>query len=203
MGRQGRWSWLLCASSPEVLRVPTKTANEADKNFAYFFRESISVLTNATLLTSADQNRQILTYEPPVKLQRKKGETLYLSITQTYLIIHTADGYKAQTTDYIYAVQGKHNDEFIPIFEFHWHPESTPKLKWPHMHINANTYDGDTSRVHFPTARICIEDFIKFLIRDFGIKPRLPYAVWREILIRNKAAFMAHASWKYWEPLIS
>ena len=83
------------------------------------------------------------------------------------------------------------------------HPESTPKLKWPHMHINANTFDGDTSRVHFPTAWVCIEDFVKVLIRDFGIKPRLPYAVRREILVRNKAAFMANASWRYWEPLIS
>ena len=183
--------------------MPSRTAREADKNFAYFFRESISVLTNAFMLASTDQNRKILTYEPPAKLQRQNGDRpLYLSITQTYLIIQTADGYKATTSDYIYALQSKHNDDFIPLFEFHWHPASTPRLKWPHMHINGNTYDGDVGRVHFPTARVCIEDFIRILIRDFDVKPRLPHAEWREILTRNKAAFVAQSSWKYWDPLI-
>jgi len=66
--------------------VPAKNANEADNDFAYFFRESLSVVTNSYLTGRREGNKRVLLYEPPVKLERKGGDPLYMGVTQTYLI---------------------------------------------------------------------------------------------------------------------
>jgi hypothetical protein len=150
-----------------------------------------------------DRDRRILLYDPPVKITRKHGALpMYLSITQTYRVVPSPDrGTRANTTGYSYGLYAKPNNE-EPIVEFHWHPESTPKLKWPHMHVIANSKHGELDRVHFPTARICIEDFIRLLVRDFGVETRFPYEQCKRILTKNKAAFVEKSSWIFWEPLI-
>ena len=182
-----------------------RNAGEADSKFAYFFRESLSVLTGSFLLGASEGNERILVFRAPVRLERK-GESypLYMSVVQTYTVIASRDGqFKVKTTSYIYSLLSKCNGEIREVLEFHWHPKSTPKLKWPHLHILGTLHsDEDIRKVHFPTARFCIEDFIRLLIRDFGVKPRLTHSVWREILTRNKQAFMDSASWLHWESLI-
>jgi hypothetical protein len=126
---------LPCASLPE--KAAPKRSADADTNFAYYFRESLSVLTNAFLLASADKDRRILLYDPPIKIPRKHGaEPLYLSITQTYRVVEAEDGTtRANSTSYSYGLLAKQNGEFCTIIEFHWHPEDTLNLKWPHLHV--------------------------------------------------------------------
>ena len=184
--------------------MASKSAGEADTNFAYFFRESLSVITNAFLLAHADHDKRILMYEPPVKLQRKGGDPLYLAVTQTYRVVEpTPRQFKAKTTAYLYEVSVKRNsDELANVFEFHWHPDTTRSLKWPHLHVVGNTQDGNVERVHFPTARLAVEDLIRLLIRDFGVKTRIPYDNAKKILAKNKLALMQSASWLHWSPLI-
>jgi len=182
--------------------VPAKNANDADNNFAYFFRESLSVVTNSYLTGRREGDKRVLLYEPPVKLERKGGDPLSMAVTQTYLISGVNGGFKAKTTSYSYELMVKKDRNLETIVEFHWHPDITPKLKWPHVHIKGNTAEGELGRKHFPTARLAVEDFLRFLIRDFDVKPRLSYAVWKEILTRNKREFVANASWLDWKPLI-
>jgi hypothetical protein len=130
-------------------------------------------------------------------------EPAYLSITQTYQVVEVADlAFKANSTSYSYGLLVKQNNNFHELVEFHWHPESTPKLRWPHLHVIANSQDGDLSRVHFPTGRLSIEDFIRLLIRDFHVAPKMPYDEWKKLLTKNKTAFCENASWLYWKPLI-
>ena len=170
--------------------MPGRNASEADSNFALYFRESLSVITNSFLLGYTEGNRSLLTYREPVKLTRKSGDPLYVNVTQTYLIVQSGDGeYKANSTAYIYTVLGKFGNNLSEILEFHWHPTDTPKLKWPHLHVNGNTADGDVSRVHFPTGRLAVEDFIRILVRDFDVKMWLPYDEAKRILTKNKRAF--------------
>jgi hypothetical protein len=110
---------LPCASLPE--KAAPKRSADADTNFAYYFRESLSVLTNAFLLASADKDRRILLYDPPIKIPRKHGaEPLYLSITQTYRVVEAEDGTtRANSTSYSYGLLAKQNGEFCTIIEFH------------------------------------------------------------------------------------
>jgi hypothetical protein len=182
--------------------VPGRNASEADTNFAHYLRESLSVLTTSVLLASRDGNERILLYREPVKLPRKSGNPLFIDITQTYLIVAIPEGFKAQTTGYTYSVLGKEGEGFREILVFHWHPLTTKNLKWPHMHVVGNTFDGDLGRVHIPTGRLAIEDFVRVLIRDFDVKARVSYEESKKILTRNKSAFCESASWLYWKPLI-
>jgi len=182
--------------------VPARSPNQADNNFAYFFRESLSVVTNAYLTAGREGNKRVLLYEPPVKLERKAGDPLYMAVTQTYLISPANGGFKTKTTSYSYELLVKKDNSLQTIAEFHWHPDATPNLKWPYAHIKGNTAEGELGRKHFPTARLAIEDFIRFLIRDFDVKSRLAHADWKEILTRNKREFVTSASWLYWNPLI-
>ena len=183
--------------------MPARNPNDADKDFAHYFRETLSVVTNSYLTAGAEGQERLLMYEPPIRLRRKQGDPLFLSVTQTYRITPHVEGFKTTTTSYSYELSVKKDGNLEIIAAFHWHPAKTAKLKWPHVHVRGNTAEGDLGRKHFPTARISIEDFLRFLIRDFDVKPRLEYDVWKEILTRNKREFVANASWLDWKPLIS
>lgn len=183
--------------------MPARNQSEADNNFAHYFRESLSVVTNAVMTAGREGDERVLLYEPPVKLQRKRGDALFLSVTQTYKVTPHDGGFKTTTTSYSYELSVEKDSLLEIIAAFHWHPVRTAKLRWPHVHIRGNTAEGDLGRKHFPTARISIEDFLRFLIRDFDVKPRLGHDVWKEILTRNKREFVANASWLDWKPLIS
>jgi hypothetical protein len=182
--------------------VAAKNESQADSNFAHYFRESLSVVTKEVLIAHRKGAERILLYEPPIKLERKSGKPLRMAVTQTYRIVPVGKEFKAQSTSYTYELLVEDGDNLDTILEFHWHPDTTPDLRWPHLHVNAASADGNLLRAHLPTSRIAIEDFLKVLIRDFGVKSRLPYAQWKEILTRNKKAFSEGASWLYWKPLI-
>lgn len=181
--------------------MPAKNTSDAHNNFARYFRESLSVVTKSVLQMRVVGNERILYYEPPVKLQRSGGDDLYLAIIQTYRVIETDDGFKANTTSYNYELWRKNDREFESILEFHWHPNE--EVKWPHLHVKGNSPEGALDRKHFPTARLCLEDFLRFLIRDFQVRAIVPYATSKEILTRNKREFVAGASWLYYKSLIS
>jgi hypothetical protein len=182
--------------------VPAKNPSQADNEFAYYFRESLSVVTNSYLTAGRERDERVLLYEPPVKLERKRGDPLYMAVTQTYRISGAEGKFKAKTTSYSYELLVKKDGLLETIAEFHWHPDTTNNLKWPHMHIKGNSAEGELDRKHFPTARLAIEDFLRFLIRDFEVSPRLSHSEWKEILTRNKREFVDGASWLYWKPLI-
>lgn len=181
--------------------MPAKNKNDAHNNFARYFRESLSVITKSVLQMRIRGDERALYYEPPVKLQRKDGDPLYLSVIQTYLTVETDEGFKVKTTSYIYELLVKQGQEFGTLVEFHWHPNE--EVEWPHVHITGNSPEGALDRKHFPTARLSLEDFIRFLMRDFDIKAIVAHAIEREILTRNKREFVANASWLFYKALIS
>jgi hypothetical protein len=181
--------------------VAAKNKSDAHNNFARHFRESLSVITKSVLQMRVRGDERVLYYEPPVKLQRSGGGNLHLTIIQTYRTVEAADGFKVKTTGYIYELWVKQGQELEPIAEFHWHPNE--EVEWPHVHVKGNSPEGALDRKHFPTARLSLEDFIRFLRRDFDVKAIVPYATEKEILTRNKRIFVANASWLYYKPLIS
>jgi hypothetical protein len=79
------------------------------------------------------------------------------------------------------------------IVAYHWHPNDSD-LRSPHMHV------ADVPRVHFPTSRVSLEDFIVMTIRYYDVRPRLRHAEWTAILEKNKRAFEESATWKIRHP---
>jgi hypothetical protein len=142
-------------------------------------------------------SERLLFFESPPRLRLKSGGQLYMQVMQAFTVIREGGSFKANTRSYHYALlespaeQGQHG-----IFTYQWHPDRTKKLKWPHLHViprKPDPYLGHDK--HFPTARMCIEDFVYLLIRDYDVRSRMPYDQWREILRRNKSAFVKSASW--------
>jgi hypothetical protein len=180
--------------------LPGKTAAEAAEYFHNHFRESLSVITDTYLNGIRREDEHLLLFEPPPRLQRKAGKPVFLNILQTFKTVPMeGSGFRAHTTSYHYSIAEKESEAGeYGIFAYHWHPRLTPKLKWPHLHVLPSTSDSFINhRVHFPTARICIEDFVRLLIRDFGVRPRLPHEEWKKLLAENKSSFAKHATWLF------
>ena len=54
--------------------------------------------------------------------------------------------------------------------------------------------------MHFPTSRVCLEDFIEMVIKYYGARPSMKYSEWTIILDKNKRAFEKLATWKVQHP---
>ena len=58
----------------------------------------------------------------------------------------------------------------------------TPNLGYPEI-------ERKIARAHFPSSRVCLEDFIKLLIDYYDIKPLLYHSTRRRIFRKNKTAW--------------
>jgi hypothetical protein len=72
---------------------------------------------------------------------------------------------------------------------YHWHPDES-NVRYPHLHVAC------APRVHFPTARVSLERFIRMLINYYGIEPILAESRWKDTLEKNNRAFDKMATWK-------
>lgn len=69
---------------------------------------------------------------------------------------------------YRYAIDDADGRE---ILAWHLHPRSFPGS---HLHLGsvAGTMRNELTRAHIPTGVVAYAEFIRFLIRDFGVRPR-------------------------------
>ncbi|MGD0798080.1 MAG: hypothetical protein ABR910_10180 [Acidobacteriaceae bacterium] len=177
-----------------------KTPREATGNFIYFIRETLNCVTQQEILAYQESDHlHKLLFKSPAAVTAKNGGRFYLQINQTFTIIPTDDGlFKAHSREYSYIFS---NDETPGgIVSYHWHPHSS-SVHDPHLHIHISQNVGypeierRISRAHFPTSRVCIEDFILLLIKYYDIQPILAGGRWRHVLRKNKKAFAQQATW--------
>jgi hypothetical protein len=174
--------------------VAAKTPKEAAEKFVDFLKETLSCISDQ-FVSAYPQSQKLykVYYEPYAPVVARTGENYSLSITQIFRTLQIAEGefkgqYKAKTQEYSYRlIEGSTQEE--EVLAYHWHPND-PGVQFPHLHIKA------AHRIHFPTSRVCLEDFVYLLIRDYKIVPRLKHAEYTEILERNKKAFEKMATWK-------
>ncbi|HEV2618135.1 MAG TPA: hypothetical protein VGU63_16170 [Candidatus Acidoferrales bacterium] len=170
--------------------MPGRNKSDAIDSFCHFFKESLSCLTDAYLHPiQKSANRFLLTYEPPAALLCDHPRTV--SIAQEFSVRSDREGgrYKVKTHQYSYSLNGQEDGEWKEIVSYHWHPEGTA-VSFPHAHI------GCVPRVHFPTARVSVEKFIRMLIDYYDMAPIIAESRWKPILKRNDQAFDAMATWK-------
>jgi hypothetical protein len=111
--------------------------------------------------------------------------------------ISTADRWKVRTAAYIYKIRHQGRD----AIEWHWHPESSLNVQFPHMHFQQTilTEDGLISpRTHVPGGRVAFEQIIRTLIVDFGWPPQLDD--WEPRLALNEGTFRLYSSWSQGTP---
>lgn len=128
-----------------------------------------------------------------------RGQTRYLfSMVQQFRVIR-AEGelgpYKVSTILYNYRLQAEDGPEVVA---FHWHP--TPDADWPHRHPHLHIGRGlgsglatRATRYHFPTGRVCLEQVLRFAIKDLLVRPIKDN--WEQILDQGQ---QTHEEWRTW-----
>ena len=173
-----------------------KTPREAADNFVSFLRETLSCISDH-FVSAYQQSEKLykVYYEPYATVSTGDGKEYRISVTQIFRAIPHPDlegQFKARTQEYSYRLLAGPGEN-TEILAYHWHPQE-PGVNYPHLHLRLYP------RVHFPSSRVCLEDFVTLLMRDYGVRARRSHSECKEILTRNKKAFERMATWKIQNP---
>jgi hypothetical protein len=183
--------------------VPGKSPEEAIDAFTGFISETLSCVTRDCLTGfQASDHRHKIFFSDPAAVRSAAGETFYLSIVQTFTTVKKQDDglYKVRTLQYSYVFNDDPQPTNKGLVSYHWHPDDF-SLRDPHLHLHITPEVGypeierRIARAHFPTSRVCLEDFIILLIKYYDIIPVVSETKWKRILKKNKAAFSKMATW--------
>jgi hypothetical protein len=138
---------------------------------------------------------QALTFQDTaIELFTRRHEILHLTFVQLFSVERRSVlPYKIRTRAYHYMLEDEHRSE---ILGFHWHPESTPDIQFPHLHIcgaAARDLRSEIRDIHFKTDRIAFEEFGLMLLRHFEVEPERNDA--ESLLMRNLDLFKRYRSW--------
>ncbi len=98
--------------------------------------------------------------------------------------------WKVSTAAYLYTLYDKDKHELLA---FHWHPEMAGE-KTPHLHLyGASSIMGMLAKVHFPTGRISLEQFLRFLIVELKVRPNRND--WESVLRQTQKKHEQFRSW--------
>ncbi len=89
---------------------------------------------------------------------------------QMYRTHRDEDGWRAILVGYWYAL----HDERHEIFAYHWHPEQTPNVVFPHLHLEAGSgvTRAELTRAHLPTGFVPLAAVLRLILADFGAEPQ-------------------------------
>jgi hypothetical protein len=180
--------------------VPGRNPREAVDEYIAPLQRSLSCFSPGILRPSGYDTDILLqaTFSyPTVELMTVGGEILHLSFVQGFSIIQPLfpkfGRYKVRTRSYIYQLENSNHQE---ILGFHWHPENTPDIQYPHMHIYQGAGDNirqEIRNIHFRTDRFAFEEFCQLLIKEFRVVPDRDDA--EEVLSQNLRKFQNYKTW--------
>lgn len=174
-----------------------RNEKEAADNFLVYLHETLSCITDG-YLTAFQQSKKLykIWFNPPVKLTTQSGGRLFLSFTQVLGAgpdPKDPGEFKVSTREYSYRLLQQVDVASREVLAYHWHPNDSA-VRDPHLHVRA------VPRVHFPTSRVCLGDFVSMLINYYGVRPKLKHSEWTVNLAKNKKAFERMATWKVQHP---
>jgi hypothetical protein len=182
--------------------MPPKTPAEAVGKYVSYLTETLSVITSDCLKVFPPSKNLIrIGYIPLAPVRLASGRVIYISIAQMLGTQALQDGtYKVKTREYSYILREDNVPSTHGCVSYHWHPEKSA-LRSPHLHIHISPQVGYPElelrihRAHYPTSRVCLEDFVRLLVDYYDVKARLPRSEWDAILKKNKRAFEKGATW--------
>lgn len=106
---------------------------------------------------------------------------LRLFVEVRYTAVQVDRRWAPRITAYYYALE----DERYEILAYHWHPEQTPNVTFPHLHLEAGSgvRRQELTRAHLPTGHVPLPAFLRMAITDFGVEPRRED--WQDVLART------------------
>jgi hypothetical protein len=170
---------------------------EAADNFVTYLHETLSCVTTEKLaFFQQSQKLYKVWFNPATELATRSGARLFLSFTQVLGAgpdPKTPGEFKVSTREYSYRLMHRSDVAAREILSYHWHPNDS-ELRDPHLHIRS------IARVHFPTSRVCLEDFVSMLIKYYGVRAKMRRSDWTAIVEKNKKAFERMATWTVHHP---
>jgi hypothetical protein len=91
-------------------------------------------------------------------------------------------------------VMGLKEPDGAEVISYHWHPESVSPETGPHFHIGERRV-RQVVRLHVPTPRVSVEEFVRTAIQSFGVEPTVDEDVWRPLLDESQHV---HETWRSW-----
>lgn len=167
------------------------TPYQAVKNFLAPLQLAISCVSHAVIRHGGkeyDVNSGPYAILVGGKCKLKRDPALTLDIRMQYKIVEAPGErgpYKVTITAYMYIVDDHRGRE---VFSYHWQPDG-PQVKHPHLHVEHPAF----KMAHFPTGRISLEDIVRLLVSDFGVRPLK--SDWNEILSETHRKFSAYRTW--------
>lgn len=132
----------------------------------------------------------------PVQLRCRSGERIAFSASQNFRIIQAKGSlgpWRVSTAAYYYSIETVEGQE---ILQYHWHPEDTGGIDYPHLHLGAaaGKLRADLASAHVRTSRVSLEYVLEMLIEDFGVRAR-GQSEWRSRLRKAHRKFREARSW--------
>ena len=105
------------------------------------------------------------------------------------------ESYSVRAASHEYRLLDRNDRE---ILAFHWHPEGLSNVVDPHLHLSSRLNSIEMGRgqeplplanMHIPTGFVTLEDVVRLLIAEFGIRPR--HNDWDAVLRENRTMALA------------
>jgi hypothetical protein len=165
--------------------VSGRSAREAIENFVGSINETLTCVTDSRLSAYQESARIYkLLFRSPIPIASRSGDRFYISVTQACTVDEREGGiFRAHMREYSYVFADSPHPTHHGIVSYHWHPNDFA-LRDPHLHLKLTPNLGTPeierkiARAHFPTSRVCLEDFIRLLIVDYDIRPALYHSTW-------------------------
>lgn len=178
-----------------------RTPRKAVENFLRPIQLALSCVTDAQIARSGNdsittEHVLVVAGGEPIVLARTSGSALQARILQKYRIVR-AEGqrgpWKVKTTAYFYTLEDRDGREII---SYQWHPTGKGALPYPHLHLGdaAEVVRAELQGAHIPTGRLSLEQFLRFAIETFRVRPRRHD--WRDVLFGTRRRF---EQWRTWE----
>jgi hypothetical protein len=107
-------------------------------------------------------------------LESRTGYKLLWRVSHASRVVPTNGrlrSWQVVTETYIYELHLAGGGELL---SYHWHPQGTSGITWPHAHFHTLTAPVDLSRMHFPTGRIALESIVRYAIMELKVPIRTP-----------------------------
>ena len=170
-----------------------KNPHQAVQNFIRPINEALSCVTDERAVASGDDpsEAQALSFRHEAS-KLKSSPVLFLTVNIRFHI-RQAKGkkgpWKVSTSAYYYGIQDSDRRE---ILAYHWHPGVGPT--YPHLHFHSATGSAkQLSKTHMPTKRISLEEVLRFIIEELGVKPMR--SNWKDVVEGTQKRYENFRSW--------
>lgn len=172
-----------------------KTKRAARDNFVQPLQRALSCVTQAQLYYGgpdrANELQALAVSENPIRLPRRSGPALWLSLQHQFVVVRTEDPrrgpWKVSSRAYRYRLDDGKRSE---LASWHWHPLGTSKQTRPHLHVPRAPLPAGH---HLPTGRVSIESILRLVLAELDVRPQRDD--WAGVLDQTEGPFEEYRTW--------